>query len=101
MAKRKLDDWATSMLNTSETTNSQPPKEEQAKTQTNASETDNTEKPKGIRATFIVDPEHLSKLKGIAFERGCKYKDIISDALAAYISQYEAEHGEVRTPGIK
>lgn len=54
-----------------------------------------------VRATFIVDPEVVRKLKYISLAEGSLLKDVIAAALSGYIDSWEAENGKIRLPKIK
>lgn len=51
---------------------------------------------KEIRATFIVNPELVRKIKYISLIADRLQKDIIDAALSEYISNWEAEHGKIK-----
>lgn len=51
---------------------------------------------KEIRATFIVDPELVRKVKYISLMDDRLQKDVINDALTEYISNWESEHGKIK-----
>ena len=53
------------------------------------------------RATFIVDPELIRKLKYISLVESSLLKDVISDALTGYINEWEEENGKIRLPKKK
>lgn len=53
------------------------------------------------RATFIVDPELIRKIKYISLVESTLLKDVISDALTSYIEKWEAENGKIRLPKKK
>lgn len=54
-----------------------------------------------IRATFIVDPEIVRKLKYVSLVEGSLLKDIIGSALTSYLDNWEAENGKIRLPKKK
>ena len=54
-----------------------------------------------VRATFIVDPEVVRKLKYVSLAEGTLLKDVIADALNAYLDTWESENGRIRLPKIK
>lgn len=60
-----------------------------------------TAKKEETRATFIVDPELIRKLKYISLVESSLLKDIISEALTSYINEWEAENGKIRLPKKK
>ncbi len=53
------------------------------------------------RATFIVDPELIRKVKFISLVESTLLKDVISDALTSYIEAWESENGKIRLPKKK
>ncbi len=59
------------------------------------------EKNNEIRATFIVDPELIRKVKYISLVDGSLLKTVINDALTAYIADWESRNGEIRLPNGK
>lgn len=54
-----------------------------------------------VRATFIVDPEVVRKLKYISLVESNLLKDVISEALTSYIESWESENGRIRLPKKK
>lgn len=54
-----------------------------------------------VRATFIVDPEIVRKLKYVSLAEGLLLKDVIAEALNAYLDSWEAENGNIKLPKIK
>ena len=54
-----------------------------------------------VRATFIVDPELIRKVKYISLVESALLKDVISDALISYIEAWEIENGKIRLPKKK
>ena len=50
------------------------------------------------RATFVVDPEQIRKIKYIALAEEKLHKVVISEALGAYIAQWEATNGTINLP---
>ena len=58
-------------------------------------------KANGVRATFIVDPELIRKVKYISLVEGSLLKDVISEALTSYIESWESENGRIRLPKKK
>lgn len=54
-----------------------------------------------VRATFIVDPETVRKLKYVSLAEGSLLKDVIAEALNSYLDTWEAENGKIRLPKIK
>lgn len=51
-----------------------------------------------IRATFIVDPDLIRKVKFIFLVEGSFLKDVISNALTTYIETWETKNGKIRLP---
>lgn len=56
------------------------------------------EKSDEVRATFIIDPDTLRKVKYISLIEDCLLKDVIADALNGYIDKWEAANGRIRLP---
>ncbi len=54
-----------------------------------------------VRATFIVDPELIRKVKYISLVESSLLKDVISDALTSYVEGWETENGKIRLPKKK
>lgn len=54
-----------------------------------------------VRATFIVDPETVRKLKYVSLAEGSLLKDVIAEALNSYLDIWESENGKIRLPKIK
>lgn len=54
-----------------------------------------------VRATFIVDPEIVRKLKYVSLAEGFLLKDVIAEALNNYLDSWESENGRIRLPKIK
>ena len=54
-----------------------------------------------VRATFIVSPELLRKVKYISLVDGVLLKDVISEALTNYIEAWETDNGKIRLPKKK
>lgn len=54
-----------------------------------------------VRATFIVNPEVVRKLKYVSLAEGSLLKDVIAEALNAYLDSWESENGRIRLPKIK
>lgn len=70
----------------------------QKKEAASASATDKTfpkDENKEVRATFIVSPKLLRKLKLIGALENRKHKEIVNAALDAYISQWEKAHPDI------
>lgn len=53
------------------------------------------------RATFIVNPELIRKLKYISLVESSLLKDVIAEALTGYIEEWENENGKIRLPKKK
>ena len=60
-----------------------------------------TKKPQEIRATFIVDPDLLQKVKYISLVEGALLKDVISEALNNYVDKWETDNRKIRLPKRK
>ena len=58
-------------------------------------------KPQEIRATFIVDPDLLQKVKYISLVEGILLKDVISEALKNYVDKWETDNRKIRLPKRK
>ena len=58
-------------------------------------------KPQEIRATFIVDPDLLRKVKYISRVEGILLKDVISEALNNYVDVWEEKNKKIRLPKAK
>ena len=58
-------------------------------------------KPQEIRATFIVDPDLLQKVKYISLVEGIILKDVISEALNNYVDKWETDNRKIRLPKRK
>ncbi len=54
-----------------------------------------------VRATFIVDPETVRKLKYVSLAEGSLLKDVIAEALNSYLDTWESKNGKIRLPKIK
>lgn len=61
----------------------------------------NAKKPQEIRATFIVDPDLLQKVKYISLVEGILLKDVISEALNNYVDKWETDNRKIRLPKRK
>ena len=53
---------------------------------------------KEIRATFIVNSDHLDKLKGISFWEKKMIKVVLDESLTQYLEQYEKDKGPIQLP---
>ena len=58
-------------------------------------------KPQEIRATFIVDPDLVRKVKYISLGEGILLKDVISQALNNYVDVWEEKNKKIRLPKAK
>lgn len=58
-------------------------------------------KPQEIRATFIVDPDLVRKVKYISLVEGILLKDVISEALNNYVDDWEEKNKKIRLPKRK
>jgi hypothetical protein len=54
-----------------------------------------------VRATFIVDPDLVRKVKYISLVEGNLLKDVINSALQEYINAWESANGKIRLPKKK
>lgn len=54
-----------------------------------------------VRATFIVDPEIVRKLKYISLVESNLLKDVINEALSSFIESWESENGKIKFPNKK
>lgn len=61
----------------------------------------NAKKPQEIRATFIVDPDLVRKVKYISLVEGILLKDVISEALGNYVDVWEEKNKKIRLPKAK
>lgn len=53
------------------------------------------------RATFVVDNDLIRKVKYISLADAKLLKDVIKEALSAYVSKWEEENGTIRLPKKK
>lgn len=60
-----------------------------------------TKKPQEIRATFIVNPDLVRKVKYISLVEGILLKDVISEALNNYVDAWEEKNKKIRLPKAK
>ena len=58
-------------------------------------------KPQEIRATFIVDPDLLRKVKYISLVEGILLKDVIFEALNNYVDAWEENNRKIKLPKKK
>lgn len=63
-----------------------------------ATKPNNRAKIKEVRATFIINIDHLEKLKAISFWEKKMIKHVLNDALSNYFEHYEAKKGPVQLP---
>lgn len=56
---------------------------------------------KEMRATIIIDPELMRKVKYISLVDGILIKDVIGEAVQAKIEAWEAENGKIKLPKVK
>ena len=62
---------------------------------------ESAKKPQEIRATFIVDPDLLRKVKYISLVEDILMKDVIFEALNNYVDAREAYNRKIKLPPIK
>lgn len=55
-------------------------------------------KDKEIRATFIVNIDHIEKLKAISFWEKKMLKEVLNEALTQYLTEYEKNKGYIQLP---
>jgi len=48
------------------------------------------------RATFIINEGLLDKIKAVAYWERSLIKDVLAEALEAYLEQYEQKHGKIK-----
>ena len=58
-------------------------------------------RPQEIRATFIVDPDLVRKVKYISLVEGILLKDVISEALNSYVDAWEENNRKIKLPKKK
>lgn len=58
-------------------------------------------KPQEIRATFIVDPDLVRKVKYISLVEGTLLKDVINEALNNYVDGWEEKNKKIRLPKVR
>lgn len=61
----------------------------------------NAKKLQEVRATFIVDADLLRKVKYISLAEGELLKNVISEALNAYINKWETNNHRIKLPKRK
>jgi len=49
-----------------------------------------------VRATFIVNSDHLEKLKAVSYWQRKKIKNIVDEAFQHYIDSYEKKNGVIQ-----
>ena len=54
--------------------------------------------PPEIRATFIISEDHHNTIKAISYWERKMLKDILYEALEAYITEYKKDKGEIILP---
>lgn len=57
-----------------------------------------SKKTKEIRATFIVNPDLVRKVKYISLVEGILLKDVISEALNSYVDAWEENNRKIKLP---
>lgn len=60
-----------------------------------------SKKSKEIQSTFIVDSDLLRKVKYISLVDGALLKDVIAEALNAYVDKWKEENKKIRLPKAK
>ncbi|MCM1221031.1 MAG: hypothetical protein NC548_41755 [Lachnospiraceae bacterium] len=65
------------------------------------SATTTEKKVQDIRATFVCNPDLIRKLKYIALADGRLHKDVVADAFAMYIANWEQSNGNITLPPTK
>ncbi len=63
--------------------------------------TKSAKKPQEVRATFIVDADMLRKVKYISLVDGLLLKDVIAEALNAYVDKWETNNRKIKLPKKK
>ena len=61
----------------------------------------NAKKLQEVRATFLVDADLLRKVKYISLVEGLLLKDIIAEALNAYVDKWETDNRKIKLPKKK
>lgn len=51
-----------------------------------------------VRATIIVEPDVLKKIKYISLIEGSMIKEVMNEAFLSYITAWEAANGKIRLP---
>lgn len=74
---------------------------ENPKTNGTPSATTTEKKVQDIRATFVCNPDLIRKLKYIALADGRLHKDVVADAFAMYIANWERSNGNITLPPTK
>jgi alkyl hydroperoxide reductase subunit AhpC len=49
-----------------------------------------------VRASFIVDPTQLKKLRSISYHHGKTQRELVEEALGRFIAAVEAKHGIIQ-----
>lgn len=101
------------MLTVKETLSVETETTEQMKSRLEAKRKENVGRPKKgeaakiakksqeVRATFIVDADLLRKVKYISLVEGLLLKDVIAEALNAYVNKWEEVNRKIRLPKVK
>lgn len=55
-------------------------------------------KEREARATFIVDPTLIRKVKYIALAETRLYKNVVKDVFASYVEEWERKNGRINLP---
>ena len=53
---------------------------------------------KETKSTFVIRCDHLDKLRAISYLERKMIKDVLADALNAYLDKYEKENGTIQLP---
>ena len=54
--------------------------------------------PRENRATFVISRDLTLKLKYVSLMERRLYKDVVSEALSAYVEEWEKKHGAINLP---
>ena len=94
MSKKDFSGGLSSLLGDRE----EKPKQGRPKTSTRKITNSSQEgtKENETRATFIVNEDHLEKVKAIAYWERIKIKEVVDNALAEAIAKYEKKNGPVK-----
>lgn len=60
-----------------------------------------TTKIEEIRVTFIANSEQMRQIKYISLVQGKLLKEVLADAIADYVSAWEADNGRIKLPSRK